>query len=467
MKRVLLATPHGYPGPADGERSGRGATAEPAATPGPDLLWFCPPQMLDRRFILENLEDVRRNIADRNVAVDLDGFVRLESRWRALVQEQEELNRRSNLLAAGKGKPSPEQIEEGRELKARKAAVDEELRQVEQDLEEAQSAIPNMTHPAAPVGLTDEANLELERGRAPLPSFPFAPKDHVELGTALGLFDLEAGSRVAGHGFYFLKGDGVLLDLALQQYALAKLVRAGFHPYATPDLARNSLCAATGFNPRGSETQIYSIAGTELGLIATSEITLAGLHTDTILAEDELPITVAGLSHCFRTEAGAHGRATRGLYRVHQFTKVEMFAFTRPEDSDAVHVRLLEMEKEIYDDLGIPYRVVENATGDLGAAAYRKFDIEAWMPGRGDAGAFGEVTSASNCTDYQARRLNVRYRDRSSGKVRFVHTLNGTAVATGRALIAILENYQQEDGTVRVPDALQPALGRPVLGGSG
>jgi seryl-tRNA synthetase len=422
--------------------------------------------MLDRRFILQNLDEIRQNIANRNVVVDLDEFVRLESRWRALTAEQEELNRQANKLASANTRPSAEQIELGRQLKTRRAELEVELRAAESEMTDLQASIPNMTHPAAPVGATDEANLEIARGATPVREFAFQPKDHLDLGVKLGVFDFESASRTTGHGFYYLKGDAVLLDLALQQFVVMKLAGKGFLPHVTPDLARSSLSAGTGYNPRGNETQVYSIAGTDLSLIATSEITLAGLEADSIVAEERLPITVSGLSHCFRTEAGSHGRAARGLYRVHQFTKVEMFAFTRPEESDEMHGRLLETEREIFDDLEIPYRVVENATGDLGAAAYRKFDIEAWMPGRGDGGAWGEVTSVSNCTDYQARRLNIRFRDKESGKVRLVHTLNGTAVATGRALIAIFENYQQEDGTIAVPKALQPFAGIPVVSGT-
>ena len=430
--------------------------------------------MLDRRFIVQNIDAVRRNCEMRNMSVDLDAFLRLDARWRELTGELESLSHQSNVhakeLSTVKGRPSDEQLALGRGLKAGKAAIEVELRQVEADLLDLQSTIPNMTHPAAPIGPSDADNVEIERGTTDITAFSFTPKDHVDLGTALDLIDLEAGSRVAGHGFYYLKNDAVLLDLALQQYAIGILGREGFPPVATPDLARASLLTATGYSPRGNETQIYSIDGSDLGLIATSEITLAGLHADSIIDEDDLPITICGLSHCFRTEAGAHGRATRGLYRVHQFTKVEMFAFVHPDDSDKVHLRLLDIEKQIFDGLGVPYRVVENATGDLGGAAYRKFDLEAWMPGRGDngAGAYGEVTSTSNCTDYQARRLNVRYRDKATGKVGgLVHTLNGTAVATGRALIAVLENYQNEDGTIRVPDALRPFLGKDVIGHPG
>lgn len=424
--------------------------------------------MLDRRFILQNLEEVRNNCTIRQVSVDLDSFVDLDVRWRELNAEHESLNQQSNAharqLAEAKGRPTDEQLEHGRALKTKNADVEQRLREIEGQLIEIQQTIPNMTDPRAPIGASDASNVELERGKTPLPSFAYPAKDHVELGETLRLIDLAAGSRVAGHGFYYLIGDAVLLDLALQQYAITLLAREGFRIVSTPDLARLSLLAGTGYNPRGDETQIYTVQGTDLGLIATAEITLAGLHADSIIDEKDLPIALCGLSHCFRTEAGAYGRATRGLYRVHQFTKVEMFAFTHPEQSDEMHLRLLDIEKQIFDGLEIPYRVVENATGDLGGAAYRKFDIEAWMPGRGDGGDFGEVTSASNCTDYQARRLNVRYRDKATGKLGgYVHTLNGTAVATSRAIIAVLENYQQEDGSIRVPEVLRPLLGKDVI----
>lgn len=424
--------------------------------------------MLDRRFIVQNIDVIRRNCAVRHVSVDLDAFLVLESRWRELNATHESLNQESKAharaLSAIRGKLTEEQLDRGRELKARNAEVEKDLRRVDEDLTELQQSIPNLTDPRAPIGESDRANTEIERGKTPISPFSFSPKDHVDLGEHLGILDLEAGSRVAGHGFYYLKDDAVLLDLALQQYVIGLLIQEKFSVVSTPDLARLSLLAGTGYNPRGNETQIYSIQGTDLGLIATAEITLAGLHADSVIDDDQLPILLCGLSHCFRTEAGAYGRSTRGLYRVHQFTKVEMFAFAHPEQSDELHLRILDLEKQIFDELAIPYRVVENATGDLGAAAFRKFDLEAWMPGRGDSGDFGEVTSASNCTDYQARRLNVRYREKSAGKIGgFVHTLNGTAVATGRAMIAILENCQLEDGSIRVPDVLRPFLGKDFI----
>lgn len=424
--------------------------------------------MLDRKYILENLEAVRSNCINRGIEVDLDRLVELNDKRRKLQQELDGLNQESNATAKSiKGAKDADErqelIERGKALRNRRNEVEEELQSVSEELESLQSIIPNMSHPAAPIGASDADNVEFERGRTPLPEFDFKPQDHLEIGERLHLIDMEAGSKVTGHGFYFLKNDAVLLDLALQNYALGILMKDGFAPITTPDLARNEVMQGTGYVPRGPETQIYSIADTDLSLIATSEITLAGLHAGEILAPERLPIKLCGISHCFRTEAGAYGRASRGLYRVHQFTKVEMFAFTLPEESPQMHDRMLDLEKQIFDGLGIPYRVIENATGDLGAAAYRKYDLEAWMPGRGDGGEFGEITSTSNCTDYQARRLNIRYRGEDGKVAGFLHTLNGTAIAISRALIAILENYQQADGTVRVPEVLRPHVGKDVI----
>ncbi len=248
----------------------------------------------------------------------------------------------------------------------------------------------------------------------------------------------------------------------MQRYALELLMQEGFTPTITPDLARNEILQGTGYIPRGPETQIYSIADTELSLVATAEITLGGLYSGEILDPATLPIKLCGISHCYRTEAGAGGRASRGLYRVHQFTKVEMFAYTLPEASEDMLNYFCDLECKLFDGLGIAYRVVDTATGDLGGPAYRKFDLEAWMPGRGDAGEYGEVTSTSNCTDYQARRLGIRYRTGEKGTA-FVHTLNGTAIAISRALIAVLENCQQADGSVVVPKALRGWVGKDLI----
>jgi len=340
-------------------------------------------------------------------------------------------------------------------MKDRIPEKETELAEVERRLREELLKIPNITHPDAPIGKDDSENVEIRRW-GEIPAFGFDVKDHVKLGESLGIIDFDAGAKVAGSKFYFLRGDAVFLELGLVRYAMDTLTQRGYQPTITPDLARDEMLVGTGFIPRGPETQIYSVEDSDLSLIATSEIPLAGSMADEIVDENELPIRLAGLSHCFRTEAGSHGRASRGLYRVHQFTKVEMFAFTTPEQSQELHAEMLEIEERIFQGLGLPYRVVDICSGDLGGAAYRKFDLEAWMPGRND---YGEVTSTSNTTDYQARRLHIRYR-RDGGRPQLLHTLNGTAIAISRALIALLENYQQEDGSVLLPEVLVPYVGK-------
>ncbi len=428
--------------------------------------------MLDLKYVVAHAEAVKQNSRNRNappqVIEDIDRVVALESERRGLLQAVEEIRRRQNEVAQATGREKdPQQrsalIEEGKRLKSAVAEEEERLRSLEGELNQRLKRIPNLTHPDAPVGLSEEDSRELRKVGSPR-VFDFPPKDHVTLGKDLDLIDFETAGKVSGTGFYYLKNDAVLLDLALQQFALRRLIDAGFTPISTPDLARNHILEGIGFTPRGVETQVYSIEDTDLSLIGTAEITLGGMHADDLLEEAELPRRYVGLSHCFRTEAGAAGRASRGLYRVHQFTKVEMFAFTTVEGSGAVHAEMLAIEEGLFQALGIPYRVLDIASGDLGGPAYRKFDIEAWMPGRGTHGEYGEVTSASDCTDYQARRLNIRYRPAGQKGTRFVHTLNGTAVAISRALIVILENYQRADGRIDVPEVLKPWVGKDVIG---
>lgn len=428
--------------------------------------------MLDLKYVIANLEAVRENCRNRNVPPDaledLDLIAELEAERRRVLTTVEDIRRRQNEVAQSTGKEKDqarraELIEAGKRLKSEVGDHEEQLRRLDDEIKQRLSGIPNLSHPDAPIGLSEADSREVRKVGRPR-TFDFPIKDHVELGKELDLIDFETGAKVAGSGFYFLKNDAVLLDLALQQFALRKLIGRGFAPITTPDLARNTILEGIGFTPRGEETQVYSIEDTDLSLVGTSEITLGGMLADEILDEKDLPIKFVGLSHCFRTEAGAAGRASRGLYRVHQFTKVEMFAFTTPEQSDAVHQEMLEIEEELFGDLGIPYRVLDIATGDLGGPAHRKYDIEAWMPGRGEGGEYGEVTSTSDCTDYQARRLNIRYRPEGRKGTRFVHTLNGTAIAVSRALIAILENYQRADGRVDVPEALRPWIGKDVIG---
>jgi seryl-tRNA synthetase len=419
--------------------------------------------MLDLKYIRENAEAVQENSRNRGVEADVGLVVELADRRSALIQELNELRQRQNQMARSIGKEQdPESrdrlIAESRAMKDRIPEKEADLSEVEQRMREELLKIPNMTHPDAPIGKDDSENVEIRRW-GEIPGFDFDVRDHVELGESLGIIDFDAGAKVAGSKFYFLRGDAVLLELGLVRYAMDILTQRGYQPTITPDLARDEMLVGTGFIPRGPETQIYSVEDSDLSLIATSEIPLAGSLADEIVDENELPIRLAGLSHCFRTEAGSHGRASRGLYRVHQFTKVEMFAFTTPEQSEELHAEMLDIEERIFQGLGLPYRVVDICTGDLGGAAYRKFDLEAWMPGRND---YGEVTSTSNTTDYQARRLRIRYR-RDGGRPQLLHTLNGTAIAVSRALIALLEKYQQEDGSILLPEVLAPYVGKERL----
>jgi seryl-tRNA synthetase len=425
--------------------------------------------MLDAAYIRDNLELVKQNCRNRGAkAADPDAVVKLDDERKRLEGLRGDTAARQNQLSAGfKDAKTPEAKqalkEESTKLKEQIAKIDADLKVTQAALDAALTLIPNMTHPDAPVGADEKANKEIakfgERRK-----FDFKAKDHVALCESLDLADFEAGTKVAGQKFYFLKNEGALLEMALVHYAMQTVLRRGYTPVITPDLAKDDVLEGIGFQPRDTvETrQVYRVADTDLCLIATAEITLGGMHRDQIFDEADLPRRYVGLSHCFRTEAGAAGRDTRGLYRVHQFTKVEMFAFCTPEQSEAIHLEIKEIEEEIFKGLGLAFRVIDTATGDLGGPAYRKYDLEAWMPGRGKDGEYGEVTSTSNCTDYQARRLNISYRpkDKKTKRNPFVHTLNGTAVACTRALVAILENYQQADGSVVIPDALRPWVGK-------
>jgi len=414
--------------------------------------------MLDPKWIREHPEEVRQNLARRRVRLDLDAYLDLDRRRAEMLQRVEAL--RAERKAGSKGKPTPEQRERLRALGDTIAQVEADLQAAEADWRGLLEQMPSRTHPDVPEGGEEDFRILDVIGEPT--QFPFVPKDHVALAEAADLIDFRRGAEVTGSGFYYLKGPLVALDLALQQYAFRQVLAEGFIPMTTPDLARQEVLKGIGFNPKGPEKQIYNIEESDLSLIATAEITLGGYHMNEILAEGDLPRAYAGLSHCFRTEAGSYGRESRGLYRVHQFSKVEMFVFCRPEDSDEWHDRLRAIEEGIFKGLGIPFRVIDTASADLGAPAYRKFDLEAWLPGRGK---YGEITSTSNTTDFQARRLNIRFRRAEGGKVEFVHTLNGTAVATSRAILATMENYQQEDGSIRVPEVLQPYMGIEVIPG--
>jgi len=423
--------------------------------------------MLDPRSLAERRDEIAESIRKRRVHADLDGAIAAQQEVVRLQTEVGEANRvRNEHQKAGNKKLSPEEREahvaEGRQLKERVGELEGQLREAQAALERASSELPNFIHPEVPEG-GEEDFRELDRWGEP-PEFDFEAKDHLEIAKRLDLVDFERAARVSGQKFYFLRNEAVLLELAMQRYAFDVLIAEGYTPMATPDLAREEVLLGVGFNPRGEETNIYSVADTDLCLVGTAEITLGGYYADTVLEEKDLPIRLAGISHCFRTEAGAHGRESKGLYRVHQFSKVEMFSFTRPEESEAMHAEMRKVEEHIFQSLEIPYRVIDVASGDLGAPAYRKFDLEAWMPGRGKSGDWGEITSTSNCTDFQARRLRIRFKRKGAKKTEFVHTLNGTAISLARAILTLLEVHQQADGGVAIPPVLQPYMGRDRIG---
>jgi len=421
--------------------------------------------MLDYKFIAENLHAVSANIADRFMKADAQEAARLYEKRTELTTHLQSLQQKRNVNADSmKGKLEQQErnalIEEGKKLKEEIAAAESELAEVEKKLLTEARKIPNMAHPDAPVGREDKDNLEVKKVGT-VPKFDFEPSDHVKLGQDLDIIDFDSATKVAGTKFYYLKNEGVFLELGLVRYALDILQKKGFTPFITPDIAREEILEGIGFNPRGAESNVYTLEGEDACLVGTAEITLGGYYSNMILPKEKLPLRMAGLSHCFRREAGAAGQFSKGLYRVHQFTKVEMFVYCLPEESDRFHEELRSIEEEIFENLNIPFRVVDTCTGDLGAPAYRKWDLEAWMPGRNN-GEWGEVTSTSNCTDYQARRLNIRFKD-SDGKNKFVHMLNGTAIAVSRAIIAILENFQQADGSVHIPRDLVPYVGFDVI----
>ena len=417
--------------------------------------------MLDLKYVRDNLEAVRENVHKRHVDADPDRVLALYDQRNHALRELEELRSRRNENAKRmKGKLPDEErqslIAEGKRLKQAIPDKEAQLAEIDAQLAEEAGKLPNMTHPASPLGADDTASAELRRVGTPRASAPWI-RDHVDLAGDLDLIDFETAAKVTGTKFYYLRNEAVFLELALVRLAMDVVTRRGFTPTMTPDIAREEMAQGTGFNPRGPESNIYTIEDEGTCLIGTAEITLGGYHQGELLDSARFPIRLAGFSHCFRREAGAAGQFSRGLYRVHQFSKVEMFVYALPDQSEEMLDELVAVEEEIFQALEIPYRVVDVAAGDLGGPAYRKFDLEAWMPGRGENGDWGEVTSASNCTDYQARRLNIRFKGERGNE--FAHLLNGTAVAVSRALIALLENHQREDGSIRIPTALQAYTG--------
>ncbi len=413
--------------------------------------------MLDLKAIREDPAPFRAGLGRRGLADAVDELLALDESRRSLTTRVEEMrasqNRSSKAIGAAQGDERQRLIDEVSGVSARLKELEPQLEAADAALSAALARVPNVPHESAPDGWTDEDAVEVRKGGAPVPSFDFEPRDHVALGELLGVLDVERAVRTSGSRFVYLLGDIVLLQWALVRHALDVLVSKGFTPVIPPVLVREEAMYGTGFLPT-DEVNIYQTREDELFLVGTSEVPLAALHMTEILDEANLPLRYAGYSTCFRREAGTYGKDMGGMFRVHQFDKVEMFSFAKPEDSWEEHEFMVSVEEEIVGNLELPYRVVNIAAGDLGAAPAKKYDVEVWLPGQQ---RYRELTSCSNCTDYQARRLQTRLR-RASGGNETLHTLNGTATAVGRTLIAILENHQRADGSVELPKSLHAYL---------
>ena len=415
--------------------------------------------MIDIKFLRENPDVVRASQKGRGENVDLvDQILAIDETKRAAINEFELLRQEQNVLSksigAAKGDEKAALLANAKDLADRVKAADAKRAEVEEQAKQLVMQLSNLLDTEAPLG-GEEDFVTIEHVGTPrdFSKDGFEPKDHVELGKLLGAIDTERGAKVAGSRSYYLTGAGAMLEFALVNYAISSALKNGFTPVIPPVLVNPSAMEGTGFLGQAAEN-VYRIEKDDVYLVGTSEVPLAAMHMDEILPGDKLPMRYAGYSSCFRREAGTYGKDTRGIIRVHQFDKVEMFSFCKPEDAKEEHKRLLQWEKDFLNAMEIPYRVIDVASGDLGSSATRKFDIEAWIPTQG---AYREVTSTSNCTEFQARRLNIRYKDADGTKA--IATLNGTLVAIPRMIVAILENHQNSDGTVNVPAALQPFLG--------
>lgn len=411
--------------------------------------------MLDVKYIRENADLVQVNCKNRLVDINISELLKLDEEKRKLQLNIDELRSKRN--SGSKTKPTPEQMEEMKKIGEEVRLLEERQQPLEDELRAMLLRVPNMTHHDVHVSDNEDDNPVIGMSGA-VKVFDFEAKDHVELAEKLDLIDFDRATKVSGAKFYYLKNELAFLEFALIQYALGVVTQHGFTPFITPDLAKKEVLEGLGFNPRGESTQIYNIENSDLSLIGTAEITMGGLHMNEIFKEEDLPKKYVAVSHCFRTEAGSYSKFSKGIFRVHQFSKIEMFQYVTPDKSEAAHQELLSIEKEIFEGLGIPFRVVDHCTADLGGPSIRTYDLEAWMPGKpnkdGKMGDWAEITSTSNCTDYQARGLNIKYKNKE-GKNEFVHMLNGTAIAITRAMIAILENFQQADGTVIIPEPLR------------
>ena len=414
--------------------------------------------MLDIRFIRENAERVQKDALNKGYKnADIQAVIALDDERKALTAQIDELRTRRNQIASSMknsgGRPSDEQIAEGKKIKEELAEIEKKYRELNEKLSTALNGIPNILQDDVPIGKEGEDDLVKTWGEELFESRKGA-QDHLDFANKKNWVDFERGSKVAGTKFYFLKGDLALLENAIYQFALNKLISKGFNFMTVPHMVNGEVATGTGFAPRSSDqSDEYFIENEDLSLIATAEMSLTGYHAGEILNEKDLPIFYAGYSPCYRKEAGTYGKHTRGLFRVHQFNKLEMYAYTLPEQSVEVHEKILAVEEEIYQELGIPYRVINIASGDLGAPASKKYDIEYWSP---VDGSYREITSCSNCTDYQARNLNIRVR-RENGELQVAHTLNGTAVSLARCLVAVIENFQDGEG-LALPKVLQPYM---------
>lgn len=416
--------------------------------------------MIDPEIIRKEPERVKKNTEERGMdSSAVTAWIEVDSQRGDLIHKVEQLRAERNKLSQNiTGRPDAQTIEKVKSIKIEIETLEKDLTSIESKWTELINLIPNIHASDVKVGKDDSEN-EIIEIIGEKPEFDYAPKDHLALATELNMIDFETATKVSGSQFYYAKNDLVLLEYALIQFGLKKFVQKGFELFITPDLAKSRFYLGTGYAPRGDEAQTYEIEGEDLGLIATAEVTMAGYHADQILELKDLPKKYVAISHCYRKEAGAYGKYSKGLYRVHQFTKMEMFIYCLPEQSESMHQELLEIEKEIASELGLHFRVIKQCTGDLGAMAYKKYDLEAWMPGRGD---FGEITSTSNCTDYQSRNLNIKFRD-DEGRVDHLHMLNGTAIVLSRIPLAIIENYQQSDGSIKVPEVLREYIGKDFI----
>ena len=414
--------------------------------------------MLDINFIRNNKELVEHSIKEKMYKnVNLDEILALDDQRKALLQQVEALRkeRNDNTAKMKNGKPSDELITKGKEIKEKLSALEADLSNFEKELNTKLKTVPNVIFDDVPLG-DESASVEVKKwGECKTTGV-----DHLDYAISRDWVDFERGAKVAGAKFYYVKGGLALLENALIQFGIKKIVEHGFTLMDVPDLVNSRVLEGTGFAPRSSEqSDEYYIEGEDLALIATAEMSITGYHMDEIIDEDKLPLFYAGLSACFRKEAGAYGKHTRGLFRVHQFNKLEMYAFCAPEQSKEIHEKLRGIEEEIWQEIGIPYHVINIAAGDLGAPAAKKYDIEYWSP---VDQKYREITSCSNCTDFQARGLNIRVR-RKDGTVEVLHTLNGTAISLARTMVAVLENFAEEGGKLRVPEVLQPYLGTDML----